>query len=105
MAVVAAVSAVLFAGSMNAGNGTAGTDELYGKLDVNTLEQQASQGLPYSEPRRQQMSMIDVVPARMQQLYDTPSQTYEPLRRASRMRERGEGEGVRAKERAQDPTS
>jgi len=73
VAIVAAVSAVLFAGSMKAGDGIAGAEELYGKLDVNSLELQASQGLPYSEPRRQQMSMIDVVPARMQQLYDTPS--------------------------------
>ena len=77
VAAVAALSAVLFAGSMNAANGTGRREtqavELYGKLDVNTLEQQASQGLPYSEPRQQQLTMIDVVPARMQQLYDTPS--------------------------------
>ena len=41
-------------------------------VDVSALEQEASQGLPYSQPRSR-LSMIDVVPARMQELYDTPS--------------------------------
>jgi len=77
VAAVAALSAVLFAGSFGAQRdfgGRAGRAvELAGALDVNSLEEQASQGLPYSQPRQQQMSMIDVASARMQQLYDTPS--------------------------------
>jgi hypothetical protein len=76
VAAVAALGAVLFAGALGSQRGGAavrGAVELSGALDVGALEQQASQGLPYSEPLRPQMSMIDVVPARMQQLYDTPS--------------------------------
>lgn len=78
VATFAALSAVLFAGSFGAQRGDfegrAGRAvELAGALNVDSLEEQASQGLPYSQPRRQQMSMIDVASARMQQLYDTPS--------------------------------
>lgn len=77
IAAVAALSAVLFAGFMSA-QGTAvamegRAVELVGILDMNAMEQQASQGLPYSSPRQQELSYIEVVPARMQQLYDTPS--------------------------------
>ena len=77
VAVAAALSAVFFAGSFRAQGGAdimqGRAVELAGTLDVNSLELQASQGLPYSQPRHTQLSMIDVVPARMQQLYDTPS--------------------------------
>jgi len=78
VAAVAALGAVLFAGAVGAqrdvGAGRGAVELMaISSVDVSSLEQQAAQGLPYSEPRQQQMSMIDVVPARMQQLYDTPS--------------------------------
>ena len=76
--VVATLSAVMFAATLqNNTRGVLGREsravELAGTLNVNSLEQQASMGLPYSDLRQQELSMIDVVPARMQQLYDTPS--------------------------------
>ena len=77
--VVAALSAVMFAATFHnnirgvLGGRESRAVELAGTLNVNSLEQQASMGLPYSDPRQQELSMIDVVPARMQQLYDTPS--------------------------------
>ena len=68
---VAALSAAL-CGFVQRSGGTIELERRELGVDVSALEQEASQGLPYSQPRSR-LSMIDVVPARMQELYDTPS--------------------------------
>ena len=78
-AAVAALGAVLFVSTVGEWDSFTGrwagrAAELQGdNMDVAALEAQASQGLPYMAPRTKQLSMIDVVPARVQQLYGTPS--------------------------------